>query len=191
MLKLDLFVNISLALRIFEYMRIAIDMDEVLADPIHKFIQLYNRDHQVPLDLVIKPGTEIFQNVPDEVNDKWFDYINEKGFFRDLPVIDGAVEAVKKLQQKYEVYIVSAAMEFRNSLEDKLDWLAEHFPFIDWKHIIFCGDKIVNVDIMIDDRIKNFSGFNGRPLLFTSPHNLLITEYERVDNWQQVLNKLM
>lgn len=186
-----MFVNISLALQIFEYMRIAIDMDEVLADPIHKFIQLYNRDHQVPLELVIKPGTEIFQNVPDEVNDKWFDYINEKGFFRDLPVIEGAVEAVKKLQQQYDVYIVSAAMEFRNSLEDKLDWLAEHFPFIDWKHIIFCGEKIVNVDIMIDDRIKNFSGFNGRPLLFTSPHNLLITEYERVDNWEQVLNKLM
>lgn len=172
-------------------MRIAIDMDEVLADPIHKFIQLYNRDHQVPLDLLIKPGTEIFQNVPDEINNKWFDYINEKGFFRDLPVIEGAVDAVKQLQQKYDVYIVSAAMEFRNSLEDKLDWLGEYFPFIDWKHIIFCGEKIVNVDIMIDDRIKNFSGFNGRSLLFTSPHNLLISEYERVDNWQQVLDKLM
>ena len=172
-------------------MRIAIDMDEVLADPIHKFIQLYNRDHQVPLDLVIQPGTEIFQNVPEEVNDKWFDYINGKGFFRDLPVIDGAVEAVKKLQEKHDVYIVSAAMEFRNSLEDKFDWLIEHFPFVSWKNVVFCGEKIVNVDIMIDDRIKNFVGFEGRPLLFTSPHNLLITEYERVDNWQQVLDKLL
>lgn len=172
-------------------MRIAIDMDEVLADPIYKFIQLYNRDHQVPMDLVIKPGTEIFQNVPEEVNDKWFDYINQKGFFRDLPVIDGAVEAVQQLQSKYEVYIVSAAMEFRNSLEDKLDWLGEHFPFISWKNVVFCGEKIVDVDIMIDDRIKNFVGFEGRPLLFTSPHNLLVTEYERVDNWQQVLGKLL
>ena len=172
-------------------MKIAIDMDEVLADPIHKFIQLYNRDHQVPLDLIIKPGTEIFQNVPEDVNDKWFEYINEKGFFRDLPVIDGAVEAVKKLQEKYEVYVVSAAMEFKNSLEDKFDWLNEHFPFISWKNIIFCGEKIVNVDVMIDDRIKNFIDFKGRPLLFTSPHNVLITDYERVDNWQQVLDKLM
>jgi 5'(3')-deoxyribonucleotidase len=172
-------------------MKIAIDMDEVLADPIHKFIQLYNRDHQVPLDLIIKPGTEIFQNVPEDVNDKWFEYINEKGFFRDLPVIDGAVEAVRKLQEKYEVYVVSAAMEFKNSLEDKFDWLNEHFPFISWKNIIFCGEKIVSVDVMIDDRIKNFTDFKGRPLLFTSPHNVLITDYERVDNWQQVLHKLM
>lgn len=172
-------------------MRIAIDMDEVLADPIHKFIQLYNRDHQVPLDLIVKPGTEIFQNVPEDINQKWFEYINEKGFFRDLPVIDGAVEAVQKLQENYEVYIVSAAMEFKNSLEDKFDWLQEHFPFISWKQIIFCGEKIVDVDIMIDDRIKNFADFKGRPLLFTSPHNVLITEYERVDNWKQVLTKLL
>lgn len=172
-------------------MRIAIDMDEVLADPIHKFIQLYNRDHQVPLDLLIHPGTEIFQNVPAEVSDKWKEYINEKGFFRDLPVIEGAVDAVQKLQQQYEVYIVSAAMEFKNSLEDKMDWLSQHFPFISWKQIVFCGEKIVDVDIMIDDRIKNFKDFKGRPLLFTSPHNLLITDYERVDNWQQVLKKLL
>ncbi|WP_233164712.1 5'(3')-deoxyribonucleotidase [Pedobacter sp. ASV28] len=172
-------------------MRIAIDMDEVLANPIHKFIQLYHRDHQVPLDLIIAPGTEIFQNVPEEINGRWFEYINEKGFFRDLPVVDGAVEAVRQLQEKYEIYVVSAAMEFRNSLEDKMDWLTEYFPFIDWKHIVFCGEKIVNVDIMIDDRIKNFRDFKGRPLLFTSPHNLLLTEYERVDNWQQVLDKLM
>lgn len=172
-------------------MKIAIDMDEVLADPIHKFIELYNRDYGIPLDLKLDAGNEIYHHVPAHINNKWFDYINEKGFFRNLPVIEGSVEAVKKLQEQHEVYIVSAAMEFRNSLEDKLDWLKEHFPFISWRNIIFCGDKIVNVDVMIDDRIKNFVGFKGRPLLFTSPHNLLITDYERVDNWQQVLDKLL
>ncbi|WP_233165700.1 5' nucleotidase, NT5C type [Pedobacter sp. ASV12] len=172
-------------------MKIAIDMDEVLADPIHKFIELYNRDYGIPLDLKLDAGNEIYHHVPAHINNKWFDYINEKGFFRNLPVIEGSVEAVKKLQEQHEVYIVSAAMEFRNSLEDKLDWLKEHFPFISWRNIIFCGDKIVNVDVMIDDRIKNFIDFKGRPLLFTSPHNLLITDYERVDNWQQVLDKLL
>jgi 5'(3')-deoxyribonucleotidase len=172
-------------------MRIAIDMDEVLADPIYKFIQLYNRDYGVPLDLILEPGNEIYQHVPEHAKDKWFDYINEQGFFRDLKPLEGSVEAVKKLQEKYDVYIVSAAMEFRNSLVDKYDWLAEHFPFITWKNIMFCGDKIVDVDVMIDDRVKNFAGFNGRKLLFTSPHNLLLTDYERVNNWQEVLDKLL
>ncbi len=172
-------------------MRIAIDMDEVLADPIYKFIQLYNRDYGVPLDLILEPGNEIYQHVPEHAKDKWFDYINEEGFFRDLKPLDGSIEAVKKLQEKYDVYIVSAAMEFRNSLVDKYDWLAEHFPFITWRNIMFCGDKIVDVDVMIDDRAKNFVGFNGRKLLFTSPHNLLLTDYERVNNWQEVLDKLL
>lgn len=172
-------------------MRIAIDMDEVLADPLHKFIQLYHRDYGIPLNFKIEPGNEIFQQVPEHINHKWLDYINEKGFFRDLPVIEGSVEALKKLQEKHELYIVSAAMEFRNSFEDKFDWLAEHFPFISWKNIVFCGDKIVNADVLIDDRARNFTHFKGRALLFSSPHNLLLTKYERVNNWQEVLNKLL
>jgi 5'(3')-deoxyribonucleotidase len=172
-------------------MKIAIDMDEVLADPIHKFIELYNRDYDIPLNLKIAAGNEIYHHVPDHINEKWFEYINAKGFFRDLPVIDGAVDALRRLQEKHEIYIVSAAMEFPNSLEDKYHWLADHFPFIGWKNIIFCGDKIVNTDVMIDDRAKNFIDFKGRKLLFSSPHNLLLTNYERVDNWQQVLDKLL
>ena len=171
-------------------MRIAIDMDEVLADPMKKFIKLYNRDYGIPLDTLIDPGNEVYHHVPEHLNRKWYEYINEKGFFRDLDVIEGSVEALKKLQEQHEVYIVSAAMEFRNSLEDKLDWLADHFPFISWENIIFCGNKIIDADVLIDDRIKNFNNFKGRTLLFSSPHNLLIHDYERVDNWQQVLDKL-
>ena len=172
-------------------MKIAIDMDEVLADPLVKFIELYNRDYGVSLDLKIEPGNELHQAVPADVSHKWYDYINEKGFFRDLPLIEGSVEAVKKLQEKHEVYIVSAAMEFPNSLEDKYYWLQEHFPFISWNNIMFCGEKIVDTDVMIDDRAKNFVDFKGRKLLFTSPHNLLLTGYERVNNWEEVLEKLM
>lgn len=171
--------------------RIAIDMDEVIADVIPKFIKLYNRDFGVPLDLVIDPGNEVFMQIPEDVNQKWFEYINEPGFFRDLDVIPDSQEVIRALQEKYDVYIVSAAMEFRNSLVDKYDWLAEHFPFLDWQHIMFCGNKIVEVDVLIDDRIKNFVNFKGRPLLYTSPHNLLITEYERVNSWKDIANLLL
>ncbi|MCZ4224061.1 5' nucleotidase, NT5C type [Pedobacter rhodius] len=171
--------------------RIAIDMDEVIADVIPKFIKLYNRDFGTPLDLKIEAGNEIFMQIPQDVDRKWLEYINEVGFFRDLEVIPDSQRVIKALQEKYDVYIVSAAMEFRNSLVDKYDWLAEHFPFIDWQHIMFCGNKIVEADVLIDDRIKNFVNFKGRPLLYTSPHNLLITEYERVNTWEEVANLLL
>ena len=171
--------------------RIAIDMDEVIADVLPKFIKLYHRDFGTPLDLVIDPGNEVFKNVPEDVNQKWLEYINEEGFFRDLAVIPDSQRVIKALQEKYEVYIVSAAMEFRNSLVEKYDWLAEHFPFISWKNIIFCGNKIIEADILIDDRIKNFQNFKGRPLLYSSPHNLLITDYERVNSWKEIESLLL
>lgn len=171
--------------------RIAIDMDEVLADTIDKFIEVYRRDHQTEILLDRMHGQEFHEQLPAELNGSWRAYINEQGFFRDLKVMPGAQEVVGALCEKYDVYIVSAAMEFPKSLIDKHDWLAEHFPFINWRNIIFCGNKIVDVQIMIDDRIRNFAGFKGRSLLFSSPHNLLITEYERVNNWTEVADKLL
>jgi 5'(3')-deoxyribonucleotidase len=171
--------------------RIAIDMDEVIADTIDKFIELYKREHNTVIRLDEMDGKEFNELLPEEIKATLKHYIHQPGFFRDLKVMPGAQDVVKALCEKYEVYIVSAAMEFPNSLIDKYQWLAEHFPFISWKNIIFCGNKIVDVQIMIDDRIRNFVGFKGRPILYSSPHNLLITEYERVNNWAEVGEKLL
>jgi 5'(3')-deoxyribonucleotidase len=171
--------------------RIAIDMDEVIADTIDKFIELYKREHQTEIRLDQMNGKEFNELLPGEIKLTLKQYLHQPGFFSDLKVMPGSQQVVKELCEKYDVYIVSAAMEFPNSLIDKYNWLAEHFPFIHWKNIIFCGNKIVDVQIMIDDRIRNFAGFNGRPLLFSSPHNHFITEYERVNNWQEVADKLL
>jgi 5'(3')-deoxyribonucleotidase len=171
--------------------RIAIDMDEVIADTIGKFITLYKERHQTAITLDELPGKEFHEVLPPELQVTLRQYINEPGFFRDIPVMDDAIEVVQQLHDKYDVYIVSAAMEFKNSLADKLEWLNEHFPFISWTNIMFCGHKIVDVDIMIDDRVKNFVTFPGRKLLFTSPHNLAINEYERVNSWKEVAALLL
>lgn len=164
-------------------------MDEVLADVHHKFLELYHRDFNIPPSLKQLPGKELHENLPIELHHQWKVYINEKGFFRDLPVIPDAREVLEELHKTHEIYIVSAAMEFRNSLEDKFDWLRDNFPFIEWTHILFTGHKIIQADVLIDDRAKNFDNFPGRKLLYTSPHNLLLTDYERVNNWIEVADK--
>ncbi|WP_036600769.1 5' nucleotidase, NT5C type [Olivibacter sitiensis] len=171
--------------------RLAIDMDEVLADTHAKFLTLFNRDFGIPLDLKQKPGTEIFENMPKEIGDHWKKYVNEPGFFRDVPVMRGALNIVPELNKKYDLFIVSAAMEFKNSFLDKYSWLEEHFPFIPWTNILFTGRKIIVSDVLIDDRAKNFSEHIERPLLFTSPHNVLLEEYERVNSWEEVGEKLL
>jgi 5'(3')-deoxyribonucleotidase len=67
-----------------------------------------------------------------------------------------------------------------------------HFPFITWKNIVFCGHKhMIQADYLIDDHEKNLTTFTGTPLLFSAPHNLHITEFERVSSWIDVKNKLL
>ena len=171
--------------------RIAIDMDEVMADTIDKFVRLYQQRHHTTILLDDIHGKEFQEALPPELLSSVREYVNEKGFFRDIKVMPDSIGVVKALCDKYDVYIASAAMEFKNSLEDKQAWLNEHFPFIPWTNIIFCGHKILDVDIMIDDRTKNFSTFNGRKLLYSSPHNFNITEFERVNNWKEVAAKLL
>jgi 5'-nucleotidase len=115
-------------------------------------------------------------------------YIFEPGFFSTLPLIEGAVEAVKILMEDFDVYIVSAAVEFPLSLNEKLEWLGTHFPFITWHNIVFCGDKsIINTDYMIDDHIKNLDKFKGKTYMFHAYHNVSVTHHTRVNNWPQVV----
>ena len=54
------------------------------------------------------------------------------GFFKDLPVIADSKEVLFELSKKYELFIASAAMEFKYSLLHKHEWMTTHFPFIPW-----------------------------------------------------------
>ncbi|UBM58471.1 5'-3'-deoxyribonucleotidase [Marinilongibacter aquaticus] len=174
-----------------EKMRIAIDMDDVMADTSEAIVQIYNEafgtlhsKNDFLTDLRWADHHENYQKVRHQ--------LFEPGFFRNIPVMEGAQEVVKALHDRYELFVVSAAMEFPNSLKDKYDWLEEHFPYIHWKNIVFCGDKsIVRAHVIIDDHEKNLIDFEGRAMMFNAMHNLEIEGYERVMNWQEVGERLL
>ena len=164
---------------------IAIDMDGVIADVEKQYIDWYKKDYGVVIDPKSMEGLMEHEAVPEA--GAIMKFLTTPGFFRTVPVMEGAVEALKDLMQDYEVYIVSAAMEFPLSLYEKHQWLAEHFPFISWKNIIFCGDKsVIRTDYMIDDHSKNLDFHQGKTLMFNSFHNHGIEQHPRVDNWQEV-----
>lgn len=164
--------------------RICLDMDEVIADTYAKFIQLYAEQFgRTPLPAEYH-GKKIY-DLPGAKGLRKRMY--NEGFFRDLPVMDNAIEVVAELQENYDVWITTTATEFRNCIIDKYDWLGEHFPFIPWKNFVFCGDKsILRGDYMIDDKAKNLAPFPGKKILFTASHNVFETDFVRVDNWLEV-----
>ena len=160
-------------------------MDEVIADPMGEMIDWYKKEYDGQVDKSKMVGSWL-SGFPAEHQPIIFQRLRSPGFFRHLPVMADSVEVLNELNKKYEVFIVSAAMEFPNSLKDKYDWMMEHFPFITWKQIALTGSKdLVFGDYMIDDHVKNLKGFKGKPYLFTSQHNLTVTGYDRINNWKE------
>lgn len=169
-----------------------VDMDEVVADTYGAHIEIYNKDFGECLCLEDCMGREVWHMVPEERQLSVRNHARNRGFFRELMPISDSQEVMKKLNEKYDLYIASAAMQFPNSLEEKSEWLDEHFPFIPWQKRILCGDKhILRGDILIDDRSYNLKDFEGRTLLFTSPHNIHTNGFERVNDWLEIAEKLL
>lgn len=180
---------IYFAVEICDKMRktIAIDMDGVIADVEPQFLAYYEQVTGIRLT-----GKDIAgQSEHDAFNGKAHQLVTMPGFFRTAPVMNGAVEAVKKIMHNFDVYIVSAAMEFPLSLQEKYDWLAEHFPFIGWRNIIFCGDKsVIKTDFLIDDHCKNLDFCHGTAIMFNAFHNINLHHHQRVNNWDEVAEVL-
>ena len=170
-------------------MVIFVDMDEVLADTYGEHIELYNSEFNGELTTEICLGSEVWRMVPDDHQESVRKHATRRGFFRDLKPIKDSVSILGELCKKHEVYIASAAMQFPNSLEEKSEWLDAHLPFIPWQNRILCGHKhILRGDVLIDDRSYNLENFNGRGILFTSPHNINTKGFERVNSWEEVGN---
>ncbi|RYY62945.1 MAG: 5'(3')-deoxyribonucleotidase [Chitinophagaceae bacterium] len=150
--------------------RIAVDMDGVLADVFEQFLDWDEREHgvrQLRENLMGQKELEVFKHARK--------YLYTEKFFRSLKVMQDSQEVLRRIHDHFDLYIVSAATEFPQSLAEKQEWLLEHFPFIGWEKIVFCGSKqIVSADIMIDDHFKNLDYFTGElSILYTQPHNAL------------------
>lgn len=164
-------------------------MDGVLADVYDQFSRGHEKEFGkklLPEEIIGLPETVAFPNGRK--------YVNTPGFFRDVPLIKDSQAILQRLNQHYSIYIVSAATEFPLSLTEKQSWLNQHFPFINWTQMVFCGSKeIVSADIMIDDHFKNLDHFPGRTILFTQPHNELADpgRHERVKSWLEIEKLLL
>jgi 5'-nucleotidase len=168
-------------------LRICVDMDEVMADAVAEHLLRYNRDHNTTLSKADLHGKRFWQVVPEHHQAILDDYLRAEDFFEDLDVMPDAPRVLAELQRHHEIFIASAAMEVPTSFNAKYRWLARHFPFIPHTHIVFCGDKsILRADVLIDDNPRQLEAFAGTGILYDAPHNVAVTGYKRVRNWQEI-----
>lgn len=163
--------------------RIACDMDQVLGDIMSPWLEQYNKDYDYylsPEDITVWNWHELTH--PD-CQKKIYDYLDNPDLFRRLPVMEGSQEVLELLNYKYEIYIVSAVYNPIN-IPPKVEWLREHYPFLDEEKFVFTRDKsIIAADYLIDDKPSNLKTFRGGKVLFDAPHNRSVDDYYRAINW--------
>lgn len=167
--------------------RIAVDMDEVIADALGEHITRYNRQYQKEMTREDLHGKNIREAVPFEISHEVESLVHTTEFFSELEVFPHAKEVLERLSRDYDIFIATAAMEVPLSFQSKYEWLLKHFPFISPMNFVFCGDKsIVDADYLIDDNARHFARFKGKGILFDAPHNKNVEGYPRANCWLDI-----
>lgn len=162
---------------------IVIDMDDVittgtLTEVINEYLGTNYKEDDF---------TEFYKQdvVPDK--EAFFKYFLTKSEYNYGKIASNAVEVIKELSEKYEVFIGTSFIfkEIVNEsgilVKNKYDFLIKNFPFLDPMNFVFVGNKsILKSDIKIDDKIENL--VNGDiKILFTAYHNKNISD-EKLKN---------
>jgi 5'-nucleotidase len=167
--------------------RICVDMDEVMADTLGEHLRRYNQHFEEEVTAEDLAGKGLWEITPAERQAQLRAFLDAEDFFEDLDVMADAQTALKELAARFEIFIATQAMVVPNSLGPKYRWLQRHFPFIPATHYVFCGDKsILRADYLVDDQPRNLERFEGQGLLYSAPHNLMVTGFVRVNNWLDV-----
>ena len=111
------------------------------------------------------------------------------GIFALMDPVEGAVEAVQRLSEQYDVYVLSTA-PWRNpsAWMHKVEWIQRYFgkgnDSVLYKRLIISHHKNLNRGtIIIDDRTKNgVDRFEGRHIHFGT---------DAFPDWKSVLDELM
>lgn len=105
--------------------------------------------------------------------------------FSMMKPLKGAIEAYKKLIEKFDVFILtSSPWDNETALNDKLNWVKKYLTSDVRKKVIFSHRKdLLMGDYLIDDRkLNGAKNFKGEFILFGS---------ENFRDWSSVLKYLL
>src|SRR5699024_5404839 len=166
--------------------RIAVDMDEVLADYSGELLKRANEKFNLSVTKKDLEGHHIQELFP-ELDDELYDIVNTDSFFRSLQVIEDSQEVLEELTEHYEIVIATAAMLSPNSFVAIYDWLLKHFTFLNTNIFVFCGDKSnVKADYLIDDHLYLLQTIQDRSIMFYAQHNYEVSYDLKMNNWQEL-----
>lgn len=186
-------------------MKIAIDIDDVLANFIPSLIEFHNRTYATNFkkeDLTVYHFWEVWGGTREEAIDKTYQFYETPEFI-NLPLIEGAQEGIARLRQSHDLVAMTARPDILRSKTE--NWIAKHFPNM------FSDIHIANrfsksgpsttkaelcekhaIDMLIDDNLeyaRQCATPQRKILLFNNPwnqHQELPHNVHRVYSWEEI-----
>ncbi len=139
----------------------------------------------VDMDGVLVDFESALALLPDEVKVQYEGRLDEiPGLFAMMRPMPGAIEAVHRLQEHFDLYILSTApWKNPSAWSDKVEWITRYLDDVFHKRMIITHCKnLCKGDYLIDDRGKNgTSEFEGEWIRFGS---------EEFPDWESVVRYL-
>jgi 5'-nucleotidase len=182
--------------------RLLIDMDGVIASYYTGFLNAWREKYP---NRVVVSADEVLtfyleETYPPEYKEDILAITQGKGFFENLPPIEGAIEALEEIwnSEEYEPFLCTAPdMDSEDLMcaTEKLRWIEALLGYKWLKRTIMANDKtMIDGDILIDDKptINGLQKPNWQRVFFTHAYNRHLPG-PRINNWsewKQVLTNL-
>ena len=176
-------------------MLILIDQDGVLADFERGFHAAWNaKGHEHPILPVHERRTfYIRDDYPTHIRQEVEAVYTAPGFFRELPPVEGAIEALSELMKLgHEVRICTSPLnQYRHCLPEKYEWIERHLGPDFVSRMIVTKDKtLIQGDILIDDNpmVNGLRPASWKHVIFDQPYNRHVDGPRMTwKNWREIL----
>lgn len=143
-------------------LKVAVDADGVIVNLSEPWLRRYNELYNDNMTQdVFMSDWEVHERA--KCGHKVYDIFSEEGFFRNLPALPGAIQALETLQrdERIDLFVVTAASGRPTVAKEKFEWFEKHCPFLNVKkQVILCNRKdLIATDILIDDYARNIEAW--------------------------------
>jgi 5'-nucleotidase len=171
---------------------VLVDMDGVIARFNEHLVEYAHTKLGAPLlsadDFTTFHANEAY---PDEWKDRVEFLSEDEGFFASLPLIDGAVTALKEMEEAgICVFICTSPKKYYSNPHcagEKHGWIMRHFGKKWTEKIILTRDKtLVHGDVLIDDKPEVTGAMvpSWKHVYFDQPYNRENLARKRITSWK-------
>lgn len=177
-------------------MRIAVDVDGVLADRVAAILEYLESAYDVSLTKREVTGWDVTVPATGKRFPEFFAETDpDRDHVVDIDPVPGAVEAMRALARDHELVIATYRAPAARAAT--IEWLERHdIPYHEYARDVGHRKRAVAADLLVDDSpdtAREYARHHDRAILFDQPWNRdadLPANVDRADSWPDVLDHI-